>query len=111
MHVFPARGNDDTTFSGFSKLKRQLDGIAELSNKPWTLHDLRRSAATGMAGLQVAPHVIERVLNHASGTFGGVAGVYNRFAYEAEMRDALELWAAHLQKAIARHKNIALKFA
>ena len=62
----------------------------------FTLHDLRRTAATGMAKLGVAPHVVERILNHVSGTFGGVAGVYNRFAYVPEMRAALELWARHL---------------
>ena len=46
-----------------------------------------------MAQLGVQPcHVVERVLNHSSGTFAGVAGVYNRFAYFDEMRAALELW-------------------
>ena len=38
------------------------------------------------------PHVVERILNHATGTFGGVAGVYNRFQYLPEMREALLLW-------------------
>ena len=51
-----------------------------------------------MAKLGVAPHVVERILNHVSGTFGGVAGVYNRFAYLPEMRAALELWARHLSE-------------
>ncbi len=105
LHVFPARGNDETTFSGFSKLKCELDARAGLSENHFTLHDLRRSAATGMAGLGVAPHVIERILNHVSGTFGGVAGVYNRFAYETEMRHALELWAAHLQKLVGANSE------
>jgi hypothetical protein len=40
----------------------------------------------------VPPHVVERILNHATGTFGGVAGVYNRFQYLPEMREALLLW-------------------
>lgn len=92
--VFPARGNDDAAFSGFSKMKRQLDAISGVTE--WTLHDLRRTAATGMARLGVAPHVVERVLNHVSGTFGGVAGIYNRFEYLSEMRTALELWARHV---------------
>ena len=46
--------------------------------------------------LGVAPHVVERILNHEGGTFGGVAGVYNRFGYLPEMRMALELWAEHV---------------
>ena len=43
---------------------------------PWTVHDLRRTCATGMADLGVLPHVIEAVLNHVSGHKSGVAGVY-----------------------------------
>ena len=42
------------------------------------------------------PHVVERILNHVSGTFGGVAGVYNRFQYLPEMRGALEQWERHI---------------
>jgi integrase len=58
----------------------------------FTLHDMRRSAATGMAGLGFPPHVVEAVLNHKSGTRRGVAGVYNRFDYADEKRAALEAW-------------------
>ncbi|MFC3323315.1 tyrosine-type recombinase/integrase [Mesorhizobium cantuariense] len=66
------------------------------SNRAWTPHDIRRTVATGMAGLGVPPHIIEAVLNHISGFRGGVAGVYNRHSYEVEKRDALEKWADHL---------------
>ena len=92
--VFPARGSATTSYSGFSKSKRRLDKLAEIN--AWTLHDLRRTAATGMARFEVPPHVVERILNHTSGTFGGVAGVYNRFGYLPEMRDALEKWSGHV---------------
>lgn len=92
--LFPARGSETEVVSGFSKLKPKLDAIANVSN--WTLHDLRRTAATGLARLGVAPHVIERILNHTSGTFAGVAGVYNRFGYLDEMRAALEIWEGHV---------------
>jgi integrase len=64
----------------------------------WTLHDLRRTAATGMAQLGVLPHVVEAVLNHLSGFRSGVARIYNRNSYLPEMRAALELWAAHVRK-------------
>ncbi len=94
--VFPARGNAKTTTSGFSKMKRGLDESCQVFD--WTLHDLRRSAATHMASHGVAPHVIERILNHVTGTFGGVAGIYNRFQYLPEMRIALELWADEIGK-------------
>jgi integrase len=92
--VFPARRYSDRAYSGYSKGKRALDAHAEQHD--WTLHDLRRTAATGMAKAGVAPHVVEKILNHVSGTFGGVAGVYNRFGYLDEMREALTMWEAHV---------------
>jgi hypothetical protein len=50
-----------------------------------------------MANVGVAPHVIEEILNHKSGHKAGVAGIYNRAAYEKEKRAALALWADHVQ--------------
>ncbi|MDZ5697629.1 tyrosine-type recombinase/integrase [Chelativorans sp. M5D2P16] len=63
---------------------------------PWTPHDIRRTVATGMAALGIAPHIVEAVLNHISGFRAGVAGVYNRNQYEPEKRRALDMWAEHL---------------
>jgi integrase len=110
--VFPARGMPEQSYTGYSKGKRELDAKVEkrrrklageagmpseeIEDLDWTLHDLRRTAATRMAELGVLPHVVERVLNHVSGTFGRVAGVYNRFQYVDEMREALTIWEAHL---------------
>ena len=67
----------------------------------WTLHDLRRTAATGLASLGVAPHVVEKLLNHATGVLGGVAGIYNRFQYMPEMRGALLKWEGHIETLVA----------
>lgn len=80
--------------SGFSKLKSRLDNA--MSIPPWRLHDLRRTTATGMAGIRVEPHIVEACLNHVSGAKAGVAGIYNRAAYEPEKRAALEQWADHV---------------
>lgn len=99
-YVFPARGKPEQAYSGYSKGKRELDALAKLHD--WTLHDLRRTAATGMARLGIAPHVVERVLNHVSGTFAGVAGIYNRFRYEDEMKAALDAWAEHVGKIVGK---------
>ncbi len=68
--------------------------------QPWTLHDLRRTAATNLAALGTRPHVTERLLNHVSGTVSGVAAIYNRHAYMAEMREALEAWDRKLMSII-----------
>jgi integrase len=70
---------------------------AEVTLDSWRLHDLRRSFATGMADIGIAPHIIEACLNHISGHKGGVAGIYNRAAYAAEKKAALERWAAHVK--------------
>jgi integrase len=81
-------------FSGYGKRKERLD--AALQIPPWTLHDLRRTAATGMANLGVQPHVVEAVLNHQSGSKAGVAGTYNKALYAGEKAYALARWDEHL---------------
>ena len=65
--------------------------------RSWTLHDLRRSFASGLQRLGVAPHIVELALNHRSGTFSGVAGIYQRHRYAKEVRDAFELWSQHIE--------------
>lgn len=80
--------------SGFSKALRHIH--AQSNSKSWRFHDLRRTAASGMARLGVAPHVVEKVLNHISGTISGVAAVYNRYGYDAERREALDKWGSFL---------------
>ena len=67
---------------------------------PWTLHDLRRTAASGMAKLGVSLVVIEKVLNHVSGSLGGIVGVYQRYEYAEEKRAALQLWADHVERLV-----------
>ncbi len=81
--------------SGFSKALRRLSEGSQTTG--WRLHDLRRTAASGMARAGVAPHVVEKVLNHISGTISGVAAVYNRYAYDAEKREALDNWGMVLE--------------
>lgn len=78
-----------------ARLKLQVTG------DPWTPHDIRRTVATGMAGLGIAPHIVEAVLNHISGFRAGVAGVYNRAQYDPEKRRALDMWADHVAALIS----------
>lgn len=88
-------------FSGWSNSKERLDKrIAESGAvvAPWRLHDLRRSAASGMARLRTPVETIEKVLNHSSGTFRGVVGIYQRHDYADEKREALIRWAEHIVK-------------
>ena len=68
---------------------------------PWSAHDLRRSALTGMARLGVAPIVLGHVANHRTTTRAGVTlAVYSHYAYDKEKRAALELWADRLDAII-----------
>jgi integrase len=94
---------DEAVFGigGWSKRKAALDRRLGPGFPPWRLHDCRRTAATGMANLGVAPHIIEACLNHVSGHKSGVAGIYNRARYTDEKRQALERWAAHLAKVVS----------
>jgi integrase len=97
--LFTANGRKP--IDDFHKGKRRIDALmlADLAVLPrWTLHDLRRSCASGMAELGIAPHIVEAVLNHRSGTIRGVARIYNRFDYRAEKRAALLRWADHVER-------------
>jgi integrase len=72
----------------------------QITEERWTPHDIRRTVATGMAGLGIQPHIVEAVLNHISGFRAGVAGVYNRNQYEPEKRRALDIWTEHLDAIV-----------
>jgi integrase len=107
-HVF---GRYDTGFGGWNTAKRELDArLADAGNALpyWTLHDLRRTVATGMADLGVQPHIVEAVLNHVSGHKGGVAGIYNRATYDKEKREALNLWAEHVVATVEGRKAVVV---
>jgi integrase len=96
--VFTTTGK--TPVSGWSRAKEQLDRAIGVSIPPWVLHDLRRTAASGMAGIGIAPHVVEAALNHKSGTIKGIAAVYNRYNYASEKRAALDAWARRLSTVV-----------
>lgn len=88
--------------SGFFKARAHLhSAMAKVATEErgeaveiprWTFHDLRRTAATGMARLGIPVRVTEAVLNHVSGTGGGIVAVYQRHDYADEKRQALEAW-------------------
>lgn len=88
--LFPARGKKDVPFDGWSKCKPKFDKCCPMEH--WTLHDLRRTFATNLAALGTPIHVTEKLLNHVSGTTGGIVAVYQRHSYEREARDAIAEW-------------------
>jgi integrase len=95
--------------SGYSHAKVRLDkeiltgpdGIDAEAPPAWTIHDIRRSVASGLARLGVDLHIIERCLNHVSGSFGGIVSVYQKHRYESEMRRALEAWGGYVERLVS----------
>jgi integrase len=85
-----------STFNGFSKAKATLDAKSGVTN--WRLHDLRRTAATGLQRLGVRLEVTEQILNHVSGSRAGIVGVYQRHDFASEKRAALAAWGAHVMR-------------
>jgi len=88
--------NGRTPVSGWGKAVKRLSDESRVS--AWRIHDLRRTAASGMARLGVQPYVVEKILNHVSnGQISGVAAVYNKYLYLKEKMEALERWGRFLR--------------
>lgn len=97
-----------TPISGYGRAKARLDELMG-DVPPWRVHDLRRTAASGMAKLGIQRHIVERVLNHVSGAQGGLVGVYQRYEYLEERRRAVEAWGQYVLELIgsaAQHINV-----
>jgi integrase len=107
--VFSRDGQAPATYL-FRAQKKLEDAMAarlgKRGHQGWTPHDLRRTAASGMAGLGVAPHVVDKILNHVSGTIRGVALIYNRHEYLEQRKDALEQWGAQLETMVGGKAKI-----
>ena len=99
--VFTTTGT--TSVSGFSKSKVRLDKLMSealgVAPKPWRLHDLRRTMATLMGEeLEIDAGVIERVLNHISGSQGGLQGIYQRQQCKQKRKAAMLAWGAFVER-------------
>jgi integrase len=95
--IFTLNGRNRIT--AFSLTKQRLDETMPCIPH-WTLHDLRRTFASGCARLGVAVHVVEAALNHRSGAIKGVAAVYNRYDYATEKRAALDVWSRYVETLV-----------
>lgn len=97
--LFPARGKPEKPFNGWGRCKARFDAYLPFSD--YTLHDLRRTFSSNLARLSVPIHVTEKILNHASGSIGGIVAVYNRYTYFEEMQDALASHENFLQRCFS----------
>jgi len=123
-HVFTTDGERDRPVSGFSRAKRRLDaamiaaqarglapGRLPVEIPEFILHDLRRTAATGMAKMKIPPQVVDKILNHRTGTIRGVAAIYNRYEYGEERAAALAAWSRHVVALVSpAETNVVLRF-
>lgn len=103
--LFPANGNAENGPSGFSKVTARLRGkvddlLDRTDGENWTLHDIRRTVATGFQRLGIRFEVTEAVLNHISGSKGGIAGVYQTHNWAEEKRTALNAWAIDVERIV-----------
>jgi integrase len=104
-YLFPAardriKGKPATVFNGWGKPKETFDDLCGATE--WQLHDLRRTFASKLAALGVSLPTIEKLLNHVSGSFGGIVAVYQRHNWLPEMRDAIKVWEKWLLAALER---------
>jgi integrase len=92
-HVFPSV-RPGVSFANFSACKDLIDEASGVAG--WRLHDLRRTVATNLQKLGVRLEVTEAILNHVSGSRGGIVGVYQRHEWTDEKRAALDAWGERL---------------
>jgi integrase len=104
--VFPGRRDGQAYVNMAKPLARIIERMGSLARAakeqpqaPFTIHDLRRTAATGMARAGVSGAVISRVLNHVTASTGGsrITLIYNRYEYDEEKRMALLKWEERLR--------------
>lgn len=67
-----------------------------------TPHDLRRTGASHMASLGINRLVISKILNHVDQS---VTAIYDRYSYDAEKKQALDIWGQHLTQLIESEPN------
>jgi integrase len=95
-HVFTYDGN--AAVNCWDKIEDLRALVGDIPQ--WTLHDLRRTVASGMARLGISLAIIEKILNHVSGSFAGIVSVYQRHEFAEEKRAALEKWADHVERLV-----------
>jgi integrase len=97
-YVFTVNGRN--SMRAFYLAKRRIDALMPAETAPWVMHDIRRTVASGMAKLGVNLPVIEKLLNHVSGSFAGIVGVYQRHSFADEKRAAMQAWARHVEAIV-----------
>jgi integrase len=106
--LFASKVTPSNSVSGLPKawkrIRASVDEKLGYEAAHFTMHDIRRTVATGLQRLAVPLVVSEAVLNHQSGSaMAGVAGVYHRHQYTNEKREALALWGREVLQIVAKY--------
>ena len=94
-YLFPARLKDTHITDGSIDTAVNRSTFSDI--KPWTPHDLRRTAASHMTSIGTPRLVVSKILNHSDSS---ITAVYDHYSYDNEKRSALEAWAQQLQRII-----------
>jgi integrase len=111
IYLFPQRGaGAPATRSMLQKPwegKGDKPGIARRADlRGVVVHDLRRTAASGMASMGFSRLTVGRILNHLE---RGVTKIYDRHSYDPEKRDALSAWAARVMEIVSEQGATACR--
>lgn len=110
-YVFASPVLDDQPITD---IKRSVKNIKEYSTQEqvdfkvtdFRLHDLRRTAATYMAKLNIDRTVLGKILNHKGLSGDGmVTAIYDRHEYLDEKKEALKKWADFLDSNVNEEKQ------
>lgn len=110
--LFASKVTTTNSVSGLSRswrrIRSRVDVILGYEAAHFTMHDIRRTVATGLQRLGIPLVVSEAVLNHQSGSAkAGVAGVYHRHSFSNEKREALAMWGKEVLEIAARYPAAA----
>jgi len=98
--VFPSPKGD----THIGELQKALQRIRKATGIDFVGHDFRRTASSLMTGMRIPRLTVSKILNHAE---AGVTTIYDRHSYDAEKREALETWAAYLEKIVSEDPKTA----
>ncbi len=90
------------------KNRTKKTGVLLLSGGEWRAHDLRRTMASRMGDLGIAPHIIEKCLNHS---LGGILAVYQRQEYLPERKTAFQTWGNYLERITSTDQSNVIELS
>ena len=99
---------DAYVLAGARGRRQQSEAAATFTVEDFRGHDLRRTAASLMAGGGIPRLTIKKILNHVE---RDITAIYDRHGYDAEKRAALDWWALKLTAILDEKPAKVLAFS